>query len=218
MVLDLNDVSFEDLLGEGVPVHCAARLVEERKVRPFSSWTDVLARCFYDWKVPQGRRSPDVRPAEQLLLMHVKGVSIRNSTAPSGSAGGASTGSTTSSRSSPVVLAPRTGMWWQWPEQSERPSSGSDWQDDVFPAGEMVACNTSQLLSSSPACQARSYPALALFWYVNDISLAPAFAEFRAWPFPEAMAVRVAGGPGAAPSLRLRYTFLYGQIEQVRPG
>lgn len=136
MVLDLNDASFEDLLGEGVPVHCAARLVEERKARPFSSWTDVLARCFYDWKVPQGRRSPDVRPAEQLLLMHVKGVSIRNSTAPSGSAGGASTSSTTSSRSSPAALAPRTGMWWQWPEQSEQPSSGSDWQDDVFPAGE----------------------------------------------------------------------------------
>lgn len=82
----------------------------------------------------------------------------------------------------------------------------------------MAACNTRQLLSSSPACQARSFPALALFWYVNDIGLAPAFAEFRACPFPEAMAVRVAGGPGAAPSLRLRYTFLYGQIEQVRPG
>ena len=42
-------------------------------------------------------------------------------------------------------------------------------------------------------------------------------AEFRSRPYSEAEGASVGCGKDASPELRLKYTFLYSQIEQVGP-
>jgi hypothetical protein len=73
--MDLNKSDFEDFLAEGVPVHVAAQIVDERKLGLFKDWSDFIHRLFY---AQQGKLSqrPVVRPAELVLLRFIKGYYI----------------------------------------------------------------------------------------------------------------------------------------------
>ena len=127
--MNLNSVFFEDLLAEGVPVHVAARTVEERKAGgPFKDWRDLLSRLVYT----QGAQ-PGLRPADEALLRHVKGCFL-----PATSSSASTSEDATLERATGGALASglnaRKGHWWEWPDQNERPP-GDDMQDDTFPTG-----------------------------------------------------------------------------------
>lgn len=122
--MNLNESSFEDLLSEGVPVHVSARCMEERKAGAYKDWGDFHARLFYC----QG--SSGVKPAEGLLLRHIKGCFIPSSSSDSeatktDSVGSGLKDSNVAQMSAGGVMS--RGPWWDWPEQKE---------DDTFPAGK----------------------------------------------------------------------------------
>ena len=145
--MNINTVFFEDLLAEGVPVHVAARVVEERKSGPFLDWEDALRRLFYT----QGLQ-PGIRPADGALLRYVKGCFLpASSPAPgvgSDVSAAAALGDGSRVGSQEKAASSRRGHWWEWPEQAACPA-GVDMHDDAFPAGE------SQL--SSPVKSAARY-------------------------------------------------------------
>ena len=150
--MNLNSTQFEDLLAEGVPVHVAARIVEERKAGAYKDWNDFLIRLFYNG-TPQAGRSPDVRPADQALLRHVKGfflpVAATGSEGPtssptqndgkggSGSSVGIGAGGSVEAN---AAMPMRKGPWWEWQEQGACPTSSTEGSaDDAFPAGKSQA-------------------------------------------------------------------------------
>ena len=151
--MNLNNTQFEDLLAEGVPVHVAARIVEERKAGAYKDWNDFLIRLFYNG-TPQAGRSPDVRPADQALLRHVKGfflpVAATGSEGPtssptqndgkggSGSSVGIGAGGSVEAN---AAMPMRKGPWWEWQEQGACPTSLTEGGsvDDAFPAGKSPA-------------------------------------------------------------------------------
>jgi len=129
--MDLNVVEFGDLLSEGVPVHVSAHLVEERKkAGVYKDWVDFQGRLFYG----MGSQPGGVRPADGLLLRHIKGCFIPVASISSES------DALQGSNDKPTG-GMRMGNWWDWSEQSG--SAGTreeEWrQDDAFPAGK-AAC------------------------------------------------------------------------------
>ena len=152
--MNLNTTQFEDLLAEGVPVHVAARIVEERKAGAYKDWFDFLIRLFYNGS-PQAGRSPDVRPADQALLRHVKGfflpVAAAGSEGPTSSQndGKGSSGSGVGAGGSAeanAAMPMRRGPWWEWHEQGACPTSTEDRADEAFPAGRSSAGHTPVIL------------------------------------------------------------------------
>ncbi len=99
-------------------MHVAAACVEHR---PYTSHEDLLQRLFYDVDGLAPGRSPDVRPVEAELLVATKCMLD---------------GLESTSRQH--RQGPKSGAlpWWDWPEQAACPSSGTEWHDTAFPAGE----------------------------------------------------------------------------------
>eukprot|EP00798_Chlamydomonas_sp_ICE-L_P031642 gene31642-6837_t len=140
--MDINDLSFQDLLAEGLPVHVAARVAEERKTHgEFKNWNDLVVRLFYAPQMSTTEsggpaqpvslgKKPEVRPVDQRLMADTLGLLAGGASGKDPLRGGTASGEL---------------PWWERPDQGLGgvPDAGWGAKDDSFPAGDQ--CDVASL-------------------------------------------------------------------------